>query len=428
MKLYKKIQELLERVVGPIATAIGKNKYISSISEAFLYTMPITLGVAVITVLANIPIDPWTNFLHSTGLYNVAIEISSLTLSLLAIYVVGAIGYCFTRNEKENGYIGAIIAMASFITLMPTESIDLGDGMFASALLTSYMGSDGIFVAIIIGLLIPALYCKLMKKNLKLNLPDGVPPMVSQSLSPTLVSMIIFTLLFFIKYGVSLTSYGNVFTMISTIIGEPITRFGATPLSLVIVYTLINLFWFFGIHPNAILSCYLPVIIAASMANIEAFLAGQPQPSLILMIMWYCVAIGGTGNTMGLCIATLFAKSEKYKSMRKLVIPANIFNINEPIIFGFPVMLNPVYFFPMVCSPAASGGIAYLLCKILPIAYNPTVEMPWVTPGFVSAFVQGGIWFLVIWIVCLLIHFIMYLPFFLIDDKNALKMEQENQM
>lgn len=429
MKFFNSFQNGLEKIVGPFAEKVANNKFIKALTEGFMCTMPITLGVAVIAVLGNLPIEPWTNFLNNSGLYSVAQEVIALTLSLLAVYVVAAIAYCYTKNEGENGIVGAVIALASFLLLMPVQSVMLPDSaMPSSMLLTSQMGSDGIFVAIIVGLFIPWLYCFLMKKNLKLKLPNSVPPMVAQSLSPTFVSMIIFTLMFAIKYACAQSSFGDIFSLITTVIGQPIAKFGASPISLIIVFTLMNLIWFFGIHPNTILSCYMPILMMVRVANTEAFTNGQPLPFLLFAILGGCIQIGGAGNTLGLCIATIFAKSEKYKTMRKLVIPANIFNINEPIIFGFPIMLNPLYFMPMVLSPIASGLAVIGLYKILPITINPAISMPWVTPGFVTTFFQGGVSLLLLWLISLFIHFILYLPFFLIDDKNAYENEKKQEM
>lgn len=426
MNFFDKFQKGLEKVVGPFATAVANSKYIKALTEGFMYTMPITLGVAVIAVLANLPIDAWTNLLQSIGIYSTALEVVSLTLSLLAIYVVGAIGYAFTKNEGENGIIGAVMATASFIVLIPVQTFTNDAGASVTTLATSYLGSDGIFLAIILGLFIPALYCFLMKKNLRLNLPSSVPPMVSQSLAPTFVAMIIFTIVFLIKYACTFTSYGNLFTIVSTLVGKPISAFGSNPLSLIAVFTLMNLIWFFGVHPNAILMPYMPVLTIVGLANQEAFLAGKTLPYLTFAVLSACIQIGGAGNTLGLCIASFFGKSEKYKSMRKLVAPANLFNINEPVIFGFPVMLNPLYLIPMVFSAPIKGFVVWGLLNIIPVSVNPTISMPWVTPGFVTAFFQGGIPLLILWLISLAIDFIMYLPFFLIDDKNALKLEQEN--
>lgn len=424
MNFFDKFQQGLETVVGPFATKVSDSKHIKALTEGFMYTMPISLGVAVIAVLSGLPIKPWVDFLNKTGLYSVGQEVVSLTLSLLAIYVVGAIGYCFTKNEGENAMAGSIIATASFILLMPMQTFTSETGASVSTLVTSYMGSDGIFLALLVGLFVPQFYCFLMKKNIRLTLPSSVPPMVSQSLSPTFAAMILFTVLFVIKYVCTLTPYGNLFTIVSTIIGKPVAYLGASPIALITVFTLMNLFWFFGIHPNAVLMCYMPVLMMIGLANQEAFLKGEMLPFLTVSVVGSAVQIGGAGNTLGLCIATLFAKSEKYKAMRKLVIPANIFNINEPIIFGFPLMLNPIYLLPMVLTPVVSGLVAWVLSNILTFSLNPTISMPWVTPGFISVFFSGGIPLLSVWLISLLIHFAMYLPFFLIDDKKALELEQ----
>ena len=102
MNFFDKFQNGLEKVVGPFATAVGKSKYIQALTEGFMYSMPLTLGVALIAVLANLPIEPWTQFLKNTGMYSTALEVVSLTLSLLAVYVVGAIGYAYTKKENDN--------------------------------------------------------------------------------------------------------------------------------------------------------------------------------------------------------------------------------------------------------------------------------------------------------------------------------------
>ena len=111
------------------------------------------------------------------------------------------------------------------------------------------MGNNGIFVAMICGLVIPWIFCILMDKNLKLKLPDSVPPMVSESLAPTFVAMILFVILFAVKYGLSLTSYGDLFNAINTIVSKLVMALGTSPWALIGAYCFMNLCWFFGIHP-----------------------------------------------------------------------------------------------------------------------------------------------------------------------------------
>lgn len=425
MGLMEKFQGGLERIVGPVAEKVAENKFITAMTAGFMCTMPITLGIAAIAVLVNFPISAWTSFLQSTGIYAVAQDVLTVTLSMLAIYVVVAIGYSYAKNDKKNGMTGAILSMGSFLVLVPVEHISNEAGVSQTMLSTSYLGSDGIFIALIVGLFVSWAYCLLTDKNLQIKMPDSVPPMVSQAISPMLIAMIVFVFMFILKYICSMTPYGNIFTIINTLIGKPVTSIGSSPVALMTVYFLMNLFWFFGVHPNAILMCYMPVLMAATAENTQAFLDGTQLPYYMFAVLGGICQIGGAGNTLGLCIATLFAKSEKYKAMRKVFIPANIFNINEPIIFGFPIMMNPIYFIPMVFSPIISGLAGMLLMSFIKVNFNPTISMPWVTPGFMTVFLQGGISYLFFWLVALLIHFAIYLPFFKIDDAKACRMEQE---
>lgn len=425
MGFMEKFQSGLEKVVGPVAEKVAENKFVTAMTAGFMSTMPVTLGIAVVAVLVNFPINAWTSFLQRTGIYTVAQDVLTVTLSMLAIYVVAAIGYAYAKNDKKNGMTGAMLAMGSFLILTPVEHISNEMGMTQTMLSTTYLGSDGIFIAIIVGLLVSWMFCALTDKNLQIRMPDSVPPMVSQAISPMLIAMIIFVIMFLMKYICSLTPYGNIFVLINTFVGKPVTAIGSSPIALMIVFFLMNLFWFFGVHPNAILMCYMPVLMAANAANTQAFLDGSPLPYYMFAVLGGMCQIGGAGNTLGLCLATLFAKSEKYKAMRKVFIPANVFNINEPIIFGFPIMMNPIYFIPMVLTPLVSGLVGMLLMSLIRVNFNPTISMPWVTPGFITVFLQGGVVYLLFWIISLAIHFAMYLPFFKIDDAKACKMEQE---
>ncbi len=425
MGFMDKMQSGLEKVIGPVAEKVSTNRFIQAMMAGFMLTLPITLGTALIAILAGLPIDPWQDFITDAGLKAVADDTITLTLSMLGVYVVGAIGYTYTKNQGQSGMIGALIALASFMLLQPMKSeLDPETFMTVNYITQGNMGADGIFVALLIGLFVPALYCWLMDKNITLKLPSSVPPMVSTSLSPTFVAMIVFTTVFAIKYGFTQTEFGDIFTFVSDVIAEPVTKFGATPQAVIGVIMVMNLFWFFGVHPQTVMVAYLPVLMLTGQLNLVAYQNGQELPYLLISVVWGAAYIGGAGNTLGLCVATLFAKSEKYKALRKVSIPTNIFNINEPIIFGFPVMLNPLYFIPMLLTPLISGLVAWFLAaNVFTVALNPTISMPWVTPYFISSFMTGGLALLAIMTISVAIHFAIYLPFFLMDDANAKRAE-----
>lgn len=416
------IQDFFEEKMGPVMEKMSANKFIRALANGFMLVVPVTLGVAVLAILGNLPIAPWKSFLEGTGLYQVIQDFISLTMSLTAIYLVGALAYRYTQDVRgKDGMIAAIIASASFIALMPIQTDEAG----STSLLMENFGSNGIFLSMIVGLSVGAAYCALMEKKMTIKMPAAVPPNVSDSLAPTFVVMIIFFLVFALKYVFTLTPFGDIFHFVAVAVQRPVMNIGASAGALLLFELFATLLWFFGVHPNTLNSVLWPILIAATTANIEAYVAGQELPYLAVNVMYPILIIGGQGNTMGLCLSTLFAKSEKYKAMRKLVIPANIFNINEPIIFGFPLMLNPIYFLPMLLTTLVSGGIAIAYLSVVGISYNPTVSLPWVTPGFITTFMSGGFAYLVLWIILVAVDTVIYLPFFKVDDKRALQEEQK---
>ncbi len=424
MSVLNSMKDNLEKILLPLTAKITENKTMKALQSGMMLTMPISLGVSIIAILSNLPFPGWIDFLRQIGIYGIAQEVVSSTISMLAIYITFAISYNYAKNEKENAVIVALIAVASFITMMP-QSIQMGETS-VSALLSSYLGSEGIFVSMIVAVVTAKAYCWLSKKNLRIKLPDSVPPMVSDSLGSVVVAMIWFTVILIVKYAFSLTSYGNIFAFISQVVSKPVMSVGTTVWALIFVQTFANLMFFFGIHPSAVFAVYSPIMRVATTANAEAFMAGEALPYLGFAIAYLCIKNSGTGNTLGLSLCTLFAKSERFKSMRKLVIIPNLFNINEPIIYGFPVMLNPIFFIPMMLSAIVPGAIAVGFAGIFNnIIMNTTIRLPWVTPTFITAFTQGGLAIAGLVIFVTLVGLLLYYPFFKIADSMALKEEQQ---
>lgn len=427
MSFMDSMQSGLERVMGPFAQKLSESKIIAALTAGMMSTMPITLGVAAFAVIANLPVPALQSFLTHTGMLQPMLDLVAATSSLLAIYIVPAVAYHYGKNEGESGITTALMAIAAFIVLMP-QTVSVGKKSIA-ALSTTYLGSNGIFVGMIVALLMAISYTKLMKKGIKLKLPDSVPPNVSQSLSPTFVAMILFAGVFVLKYLVSLTSYGNFFELVNSTVAKPVMLFGSSPISMILFMTFLNFCWFFGIHPAPLLSVYLPIIMAANTKNIEAFMLGTPSaqlPHLTFALMYTACYIGGTGNTLSLAFAMFTAKSERYKALRNVAAVPNMFNINEPMIFGVPIMLNPMFFIPMIVNGLIGGAIGYVAVQFFGAgaSFNPTVQLPWVMPPFIGPFITGG-WRLGLMVIAIIIvQFFVWYPFFKIADNQAYKEEQ----
>lgn len=408
--------------LGIAAGKISGNKYITAVSHGFMSITMITLGVSFFSIIANLPIGFLQNFFTASGLGTAVNGALSVTLSMLGIYAVFAIGYAFTKNEGLNAITGAIMTTAVYFILMPLVT---PEGM-GNMIDISYMGSKGIIVAIIVGLVVSRFYCWLCGKNLKVKLPEAVPPMVSQSLEPMWAAMIIFSLAILVKYAFSFLPGGNFFDFIQTVLAGPLSGLALTPGTAVLMAVLSNFVWWLGIHPSAFNSIMLPFFLTSMAANSEAFLAGQPLPYLMYTLLSAYTYIGGQGNTLALACLFPFAKSEKYKSMGKLVTLPNFFNINEPVIFGVPVMLNPYYLIPMVTSSVLAAAVTWLIISIGFVPdINPTVMGAWVMPVFISNFLSGGWKHLVLTLVAFAMNIVAYYPFFRMDDKRTYEEEQK---
>lgn len=422
MAVFDKIQNIMDKTIAPVASKVADSKMLDALMGGMMCTLPMTLGVSVIAILINFPIPGFSDWVVSSGLMATGNSILTVTMNMMGIYISFFIGLRWGKVCGLSGYTGGIVSGAVFLAFMPQQSFE--DIPMASFINTSYMGSNGIFVAILLGLIVPKVTAILMSK-LEIKLPDMVPPMVADSLSPMFAAIVLFTAVWFAKWGLSFTPWGNLFDMINTLIGTPVTMVGASPLAYIIVCSLQSIFWFFGVHPNVMLNFYAPVIMACSAANTEAIIAGEALPYGAWAVVALGTAIGGQANALGISISLLFTKSERFKAIRGIALVPSLFNISEPLMFGLPVVLNPTYFIPFVLNiPVCAIVVQALYALGLGAAFNPTIQIPWVLPQPVIAFMQGGIGCLVISVAVLAVSVLMYTPFTLMADRQALREEQ----
>jgi PTS system cellobiose-specific IIC component len=268
-------------------------------------------------------------------------------------------------------------------------------------------------------------YDYLLKHGVKLTLPEQVPSMVAESMNPIFAAMILFAVVLGIKWGVSLTPYGDIFNMLYQLLTAPTMATFGTSIATPLVWCMLRaLFWFFGIHPSPLNAMYYPLSSIATAANVDAFMAGEPLPYLAFSVMTTFAMIGGTGSTLGLNIMMLRAKSERYKALSKVAIVPSCFNINEPLVFGVPMMYNPLMLIPSLLAPVAGGVVCFVLTKLNLIALNPTVSVAWVVPYPIAAFLRGGIFFTLGVLITIVLQGLIYYPFFQILDKQALEEEK----
>lgn len=432
MSKVDKIKNWGSEIFVPSMSKLGQVKILQALSSGMMMTLPLTLGAAIFSLLGSFPIPSVANFFAEIGLAEQFNAISGGTMGVLAIFTTMAISYNYAILLNVKSITAALFSTAAFFILQP-QMITVG-GESVGGFLSSNLGSSGIFVSMILSILIPLSYAKLQKnKKLILKLPDSVPSMVTQSFEPIFIGIILLLAIFFVRVAFSLTNFGNIFSFVNEIIAQPLMTIGASVPSLFIVYVLANILFFFGIHPNAIMSVLTPVLLPMMMMSIDQYNSGQTVEHLQNIVVFDFMNNDGTGSTLSLMLCILmFGKSKRYKSFAKLGTIPNIFNINEPVIFGFPIMLNPIMFIPFVLSTVVSGLIGFIALRIGFIAsYNPNFSaaiMPWTVPKFIAGFFTMGWQGVALRILIMIVIIFLYYPFFKILDNQELRAEQENEL
>ncbi|MFD1464491.1 PTS sugar transporter subunit IIC [Lapidilactobacillus mulanensis] len=425
-----KFESFLNNRLLPILAKMQNNKILGALSEGFIRTSPATIGSAFILILANFPIPAWLKWLQDTNLAPGLAAVSNASIGLMGLFAVYNIAFAYAKKLGAHSQNAGLIALASYFILIPqqiTTHVNEGGKWIESsvnAVKFDYLGGQGIFVGMIVAILVTRLFAFLSTKNLTIKLPESVPPMVSDSLAPTFIVTAIFMIVCAIRIAFSFTQFHDVFTLITQVISAPLNSLMANPISMIFIQVLVAFLWFFGIH-NAVISGPLSAVTLTMMTtNIDAYTAGTHLP-FAMASMVYGVG-GAAGNALGLVICLMFAKSARYKQMFKLGALPTIFNITEPLNFGIPTVLNPIFFFPLVLSPLIAGFTSWgLMSTVLTIPYNPTAEaIPWTTPGFVKFALIGGWKFLLIYIIITAIVALIWFPFVKFADMKELKEEK----
>lgn len=418
------IEKFLNKFISPIAQKMSENDTIQSIAEGFMRTGPVTFGVCFFAILANLPFTWYADWLKSIGIYDHMQAVLNASLNILALYVSFSLAYSFAKRKNDNALSCGFLGLLSFLVVIPQTVIGK-DGVAIAAFQLDNLGGNGILVALIISLLTAHIYHALSKKGLKFKMPDGVPPMVSESIEPIFISMIVVLVAFAIRVGFGFTPYGDFLNFFSSTIGDVLIKVGLSVPTILILYFVANLLWFFGIHPNTVYAPFVPLQMTLIVTNMKDLAAGEPLTYLTVALVSMFASFGGNGNTVGLAFCMLRAKSKRYKQLNKVAFIPNLFNINEPMIFGFPLMLNPTFFIPMVFSSTILGLLGLFAMQFITFDFNPSMSLlPFTTPFFVRGFLAGGIKVLVMLLLLLVVNIIIYYPFFKIADKKACEEEQ----
>ncbi|WP_334332593.1 PTS sugar transporter subunit IIC [Companilactobacillus sp. HBUAS59544] len=422
----------LESGLMPVAEKLGRNKILVAIRDGFLITTPLIIVGSFFLLFSNFPIPGWEGFWNNILGDNWSswfTNVSGAVFDMIGFLSCMGTAYAYGRQLKVDAIQGAAVAIIGYLILTPLQITAKGLKDPLSAIDMQYLGTNGIFLGLVVALLSVQVYAYATKKGWTIKMPDGVPPAVTQSFAALVPSGIVMVIFFFIRIGFEFTTFQTFHNFIFEILQTPLKGVGNT-LTAQIVYSLAcTIFWFFGINGPAVAnSVFGPITRVLTMENLDAFQAGKTLPNIFTdPFSNFFTNFGGGGSTLSLIIIMIFfCKSERIKKLANLSLVPGIFGINEPIIFGLPIVLNPIIIIPFILVPTMNLILSTIVTKIGLIPYTNGVALPWTTPIGFSGYLSTGSLIASLWqFVLLALGCLVYYPFIKTLDKQYLKEEAE---
>lgn len=436
------MNDFINDKVLPKVMRFTDSKIITALKNGMIYTIPFIIIGSVFLILSSLPIVSWANWMNSTGLVPYFNQATNFSFNLMAIIAVTGIAYEWARNEGIAALPAGITGLISFlVVLQPTTPITNPAGKvlvknvrhLTGFIDTSWLAGKGMIAAIIIGLVTGWIYSWFVKNNITIKLPEQVPANVANSFVALIPAAALVTFWMLVYMAFDHFGHTSMLAWIYNVIQTPLQGITDSFGGALIVPILISFLWFFGVHGSSIVSGIMTAILLSNGTdNAKLFASGNLSLShgghiFTQALLDQFGTVTGAGITIGLVVYMLwFAKSEQINSLGKLEIAPALFNINEPILFGVPLVLNPVMAIPFILTPTLSMGLTYLAIKIGLLPLFNGVYVPWTTPPIFSGFLVGG-WRTALWQALMLaMTFFTYLPFIRKYDNQLYKEEQDN--
>lgn len=435
----KKLLDLLDKYLSPIGAKLGTQRHLQAIANGMMMTLPLLVIGSIFMLVANPPIsmdlvDPnSSNFFIQflVGWKQWATEYNALilapynmTFGMLGLFSAFGISYSLAKSYKMDAAVNGIITAAIYLLVCTTSVTAVVEDAQVAAITTSFLGSDGLIVAIVLGLITVEITRLINKLNLNIKFPDSVPSMVTtfvNSLLPLFVNILVI-------YGFNLILMSNTGMNLPQAIIKMLTP-AMDVGNNVWVYALIilfsNLLWFLGVNGTSVI---FPIVffigLAGTGANAEVMASGSGEMTAMNLQLFRYAMLGGAGGTMGLILLMWKSKSTKLSSLAKISIIPGMCSINEPITFGVPMVYNPIMAIPYIFTPSICVVIGYY-AQVLGIVNYGYVADPSFIPFFVQGWMSGGDFRNVILMFgMILLSALIYYPFYKVYEKVAIKQEE----
>ena len=442
-----KIMHFIEEKVLPIAAKIASNRYLNAIRDGFVFAVPFLIVGSFILLILNLPLTDKNNFLYLEWYTNLMAKYKAdlmqpfnVSMGIMCMFIVYGIGYSLSGHYNLNSITGGFLSLFGFLLVSAkVEYVPIVESVSKSFLVAPntsipvmdvrFMDAKGLFVAIIFGIVSIEIFRFLVHKKLIITLPESVPPAIAKSfelLIPVAVVIVLFQAL-------NIIIQKKLIMMIPELvmkIFEPLLHISDSLPSIILILFLVHLLWFAGLHGTNILGAIISSISLSNLAfNQSALQAGEEITKIWAGSFFDLYAlIGGVGTTLGLAIAMVRSKNEHIKSIGKLSIVPAVFNINEPIMFGAPVVMNPVLMIPFIALPIINATIAWIFTKLNIIGHIVSL-VPWTTPGPLAALLATNlnVGSMILSLVLIFTSYLAYIPFLKAYEISLEKEEANNK-
>lgn len=428
----KFLSKFIEEKMVPVVSKFATLRYMRALKSGFMVIMPLTIIASVFLLITDFPVPGYPELMakiFGEGWGDFLSPAYRATFDIIGILLAGTIAYKLAEIDEMDSLPIMIISIVSYVIVTPKFVTAESGEIINKVIPMVWLGTKGVITAILISFSSYEIYKFVVKKNLVIKLPENVPTMVYQSFFSLIPGVVVVAFALIVN-GIFLTMGTSMHEFIYDILQVPLQGLTASPIAITIVAGLNGFLWWFGIHPTVVNSIMNPLLNANSIENFELYKQGllnleNANVGTIQMIDQFAT-IGGAGMTIGLVISMIVvAKSQRMKMMSKLSTVPALFNINEPIVFGLPVIMNPLMLIPLTLAPIVSVLIAYGAIVIGFMSPFNGVVAPWPTPPIFSGFLVSGWQGAVVQAVSIAAAFAIYYPFVLALDKQYRSEEEE---
>lgn len=410
----------------PFFEKVSRNIYLRAIRDGFISAMPVVLFSSIFLLIAYVP--NIFGFSWSASTEALIMKPYGYTMGILGVLVAGTTAKSLTdsfnrklENTNKINFLSTMLASISGFLLLAADTVE--GGGFANG----FLGTKGLLTAFIAAFITVNIYNITVKNNVTIRMPEEVPPNISQVFK----DIIPFTLVIVVLYGLDILSRNimgsNVAESIIKLF-EPLFTAADGYLGITIIFGAYALFWFVGIHGPSIVE---PAIAAITYANIETnfqlLQAGQHADKILTSgTQMFIVTMGGTGATLVVPFMFMWlSKSKRNKAIGRASVVPTFFGVNEPILFGAPIVLNPIFFVPFIFAPIANVWIFKFFVDSLGMN-SFSVNLPWTTPGPLGIVIGTGfgLMSLVLALTLIVVDVVIYYPFFKVYDAQILEEEK----